>query len=120
MVNALIDSLGIRKAKLHLLRMDIDINLRRIDLYMQYGKRIPVLHHIRLVCVLDRLLNHIGLDVTSIDKVVHIGAVSAGYGRLSNKSGQTAADLTGRYLHQIGRDLPSIDRIDHIFQIAIA
>ena len=100
--------------------MHIDIHLFRIDLNLQYRKRITVTHHKRLVSILDRPGDDRALHITSIDKVILVISVSPGNHRLSDKAANPDIPIIRLRCHQICRDIPSVNAVNNILQITVA
>ena len=77
LIHLIIDLCLICKAHLHLCRVDIYIHKSRIDLYRQNCKRIAVVHHKRLIGVLDRTRDDRAFYVPPVYKIIFIIPVSA-------------------------------------------
>ena len=107
--------LPILKAQLHLRRMDIHIQKFRLDLKMQHGKRILVLHHKRPVSLLDGLRNDIALDISSINIIIFKVTVTPCNDGLSDKALHTEGFPGDRHRDQICSDFPPVNRVNDIF-----
>ena len=100
--------------------MHIDIHLFRIDLNLQYRKRITVAHHKRFVSILDCPGNDRALHITPIDKIILVIPVSPGNHRLSDKAANPDISIIRLRCHQICSDIPSVNAVNNILQITVA
>ena len=119
-VNILIQLFIFRKPQFHFSWMDVDVQHFGIDLEMQYGKRIFMLHHKGLVSIFDGFGDNFALNIPSVYEIVFKVSVSSGDHRLSNKTSNFHAIFKGLlYFQQIIGNIPSVDIIDNIFQAVI-
>ena len=121
MIDILIQFFIFRKPKFHLCWMDIDVQHLRIDLEMQYGKWIFMLHHKGLVCILDRFRNNLAFNVPSVYEIVFKVSVSPGDHRFPNESCDLHSIFKGFFHFQkIICNISSVNIIDNIFQPMIS
>ena len=106
--------LAVLETQFHLSRVDIDIQKFRFDFKMQHGERIFVLHHKRLISLLDGLIDDIAFDVSSINIVVFKIPVASGDRRLPNKAFYAERFPSHGNREQICCDLPAIHRVDDV------
>ena len=120
MINTLINPLRIWKTDFHFLWMHINIHQLRRNRKMQHCKWISVLHSIRLISVLNRFMNCRALNISAVNKIIHIIAVASGNDRFADKSLYLTAHLTGIHLQKIWCNILTINMIYDVFQISIS
>ena len=106
--------LSVLKAQLHLGRMDIHIQKFRLNLKMQHGKGVFVLHHKGLIGFLDGLADNAALYISSVNIIIFKIPVAAGNDRFSDKALHPEDLPRNGNRDQIGCDLTTVDRIDDI------
>ena len=82
----LVDALPIPEPQLHLGGVDVHIQKLRLDLKVQQGEGVFVLHHKGAVGLLDGLGDDSALDVAAVDIVILVVAVAPGDDGLSDKA----------------------------------
>ena len=80
------DPFSVLKTQLHFGGMNVHIQKLWFNLQLQHGKRVLMLHHKRLVSLLDRLINDAAFHIPSINKINFKIAVIAGNHRLACES----------------------------------
>ena len=108
------------KAQFHLGGMHIYVQGVRLNMEMQHGKGILVLHHIGFICLLNGLGYNGTLDVTAIDEIIFIIPVGPGYDRLACKSGDCNPVLIDFHREKVSCNLPSEYSIYQVLQVVVS
>ena len=110
----LVDLFSIAEPQLHLGWMHIHIQILRLNADMKQHKRILMLHHKRLVRVLNGLTDQPAFHIPSVDVIILKAPVASGDHRFSCKSMDLQNLLLTFHRKQIGSDLPSKHGVNNV------
>ncbi len=102
------------KADIHFCGVDVYVYRLRIQIKMQYRKRIFMLHQIPFVSFFDGLGNQPAFDETSVDKIVFVIAVCPVYRRFSKKSHDFHTRSFAGKREYFPRNVPSVDPVNDL------
>ena len=114
MKDRLVDQLLVLEPQLHLRGVHVHVQETGIDGEMQQRERVFMLHHERLVGLLDGLRDQAALYISSVYVVIFIVAVAPGDHRLSDEAAYAHRRRAGFQGNQIGGDLPAKHGVDHV------
>ena len=112
--NGPIHQITVFKAQLHLGGMNVHIDKVLINVKMQQGERVLMLHQIGLVGVLYGFGNNIALNIPPVNKIIFIVPVSPADQRLARKSADSNLPFLALNLQQVASHLAAIDGVDQI------
>ena len=110
----LVDLFSIAEPQLHLGWMHIHVQILRLNADMKQHKRILMLHHKRLVRVLNGLTDQPAFHIPSVDVIILKAPVASGDHRFSCKSMDLQNLLLTFHRKQIGSDLPSKHGVNNV------
>ncbi len=121
-VDKIINPLWIRKADLHLRRVDIDVGILRGHGEIDNGKRKPMLHEIRAVSLLQRLREDIALENSAVYEENLVAATGSCKFRTTQKAVNRKRTVFGGLCNgdHGTRLLPTENAVNELLDVAVS